>query len=71
MAGRQILPFTCSLGEELHTKSFSTSATPIFPGKAYSDYGFIAVLGLAQRLKIDLFPITWQALRDPIGQSRV
>ncbi|KAF2685426.1 TPR-like protein [Lentithecium fluviatile CBS 122367] len=70
MAGRQILPSTRSLEADPYTKSFGTSATPAYPGGAYSDYGFIAVLGLAQRLKIDLLPITWQALRGLIGQSR-
>jgi hypothetical protein len=70
MAGCQILPSTRSLEADPYTKSFGTSATPSCLGNVYSDYGFIAVLGLAQRLKIDLLPITWQALRGLVGQSR-
>lgn len=53
-----------------YTTRLGASATPACPGNAYSDYGFIAVLGLAQRLKIDLLPITWQALLGLVGQSR-
>lgn len=70
MADGQLLASTRSHEASIHAKSFGTSATPAYLGKAYSDYGFIAVLGLAQRLKIDLLPITWQALRGLIGQSR-
>lgn len=73
MANVQNLPSIChsiSLETDPHTKRFGASATPTYPGKAYADYGFIAVLGLAQRLKIDFLPITWQALRGLIGQSR-
>lgn len=63
-------PVSSSLEAGSHMKCFDASATPAYPGGAYSDYGFIAVLGLAQRLKIDLLPITWKALLGPIGQSR-
>ncbi|KAF2808305.1 kinase-like protein [Mytilinidion resinicola] len=65
-----MLASTRSYEASTHTKTFGASATPTYSGNAYSDYGFIAVLGLAQRLKIDLLPITWQALLGLIGQSR-
>jgi hypothetical protein len=73
MAELQNLPsFSCSnsLEVDLHTTLFGASATPVNPGDACSDYGFIAVLGLAQRLKIDLLPITWQVLLGLVGKSR-
>ena len=69
MADYQIFPSSRSLEEDPLTTRFGASATPVYPGKDYSDYGFIAVLGLAQRLNIDLLPITWQAPLGPIGQG--
>jgi len=69
MADVQILPSIRSLESHPHTIRFGASATPAYPGDAYSDYGFIAVLGLAQRLKIDLLPITWQAPLGCIGRG--
>lgn len=53
-----------------YTTCFGASAISAYPGDDYSDYCFIAVLGLAQRLKIDLLPITWQAQLGLVGQSR-
>lgn len=47
---------------ELSVKLFNSAAQP-------EDYGFIAVLALAQRLKIPFLPITWQALRDDLGRG--
>lgn len=69
MADVQILPSSRSLGSDPHTTSFSASATLVYPGEEYSSYGFIAVLGLAQRLNIDLLPITWQVPLGHIGQG--
>jgi hypothetical protein len=61
-------PYTKCFGT--YTTCFGTSATPVSTGGAYSDYGFIAMLGLAQQLKIDLLPITWQVILGLIGQSQ-
>lgn len=63
-------PVSYSLEADPHVACFGANATSTYPGGAYSDYGFISVLGLAQRLKIDLLPITWQALLGLVGQSR-
>ncbi|KAH8587931.1 kinase-like domain-containing protein [Bisporella sp. PMI_857] len=52
-----------------YTTQFLRSATVSNPSDQFSNYDFIAVLGLAQRLGIDFLPITWQAARDPIGMG--
>lgn len=70
MAGVQVLPSTHSLEADPCKTLFGTSAAPAYPGNHYSDYGFIDVLGLAQRLKLDLLPITWQTPLGIVGQSR-
>ena len=54
-----------SLATNHNTKVLGPSAAPVRALERYSGYGFIAVLGLAQRLNIDFLPITWQA---PLGQ---
>ena len=64
-----LLPFSCSLEADSHTTRFSASATLVRLGGYYSEYSFIAVLGLAQRLKIDLLPITWQAPLGRLGRG--
>ena len=69
MADDQILPSSRSLGADPHTTRFGASATLVYPGEDYSDYGFIAVLGLVQRLKIDILPITWQATLGHLGRG--
>lgn len=70
MADVQILPSTHSLESDQHTTRLGPNATLVCPGEAYSNYDFIAVLGLAQQLKINLLPITWQDSLGLIGQSR-
>ncbi|KAF2800340.1 kinase-like protein [Melanomma pulvis-pyrius CBS 109.77] len=66
----QNLPCSDSPESDPHITRLGASATSAYPGEDYSDYGLIAVLGLAQRLKIDLLPITWQAILGLAGQSR-
>ena len=54
--------------------SFPPSATSVRPAAQYEDYGFIALLGLAQRLHINFLPITWQSALGLVGeggQSRI
>ena len=41
------------------------------PVEAYSDYGFIAVLALTQRLIIDLLPMTWQVRLGSLGRGGI
>jgi hypothetical protein len=55
-----------SFSTDLHSTS---SATPVLPAAQYADYGFIAVLALAQRLRIDFLPITLQAPLDILGRG--
>lgn len=54
-----------SLASNPSTKKFGSSAGPVHASKKYADYGFIAILGLAQRLHVRFLPITWQV---PLGQ---
>ena len=54
-----------SLASNPSTKKFGSSAKPVHASEKYADYGFIALLGLAQRLHVRFLPITWQA---PLGQ---
>lgn len=65
------LPSACSssAATDPYIKRFSESARRVRPGEAYSDYGFIAVLALIQRLMIDLLPITWQAALGSLGRG--
>lgn len=49
--------------------TFSPSATVYRPAAQHADYGLIAILGLAQRLRIDLLPITWQTALGPVGEG--
>ncbi|KAL8724888.1 MAG: hypothetical protein Q9166_007692 [cf. Caloplaca sp. 2 TL-2023] len=58
-----------SLGDDLYTKSFGPSATSTRTSSQYTNYGFLAVLGLAQRLHIRFLPITWQAALGRIGRG--
>src|SRR5271155_2395565 len=48
---------------------FTESALPANLTGQYADYGLIAVLALAQRLRIDFIPITWQAALGSIGEG--
>jgi hypothetical protein len=58
-----------SLATDPYTTRFGASARHVHPAEACSDYGFIAVLALIQRLEIDLLPITWQAALDSLGKG--
>ena len=58
-----------SLASDHNTKTLGPSATPACAAKQYADYGFIAILGLAQRLKIRFLTITWQAPLGRIGKG--
>ena len=58
-----------SLGDDPSIKSFGPSATSIYTSSQYTNYSFIAVLGLAQRLRIRFLPITWQAALGPVGKG--
>lgn len=49
--------------------SLHRSASAADASSRYNDYGFIAVLGLAQRLRIDFLPITWQAVLESLEQD--
>lgn len=51
------------------TTHLTSGATPENPSTQYSDYGFIAMLALAQRLHIHFLPITWQAALGPVGEG--
>jgi Protein tyrosine and serine/threonine kinase len=48
---------------------FGESAKPTRILSQFANYGFIAVLGLAQRLHIRFLPITWQTAIDPFGKG--
>lgn len=57
------------MASDYNTKIFGSSATPVLASEQYADYGFVAVLGLAQRLHIRFLPITWQAALGRIGKG--
>jgi hypothetical protein len=65
------LPSACSssVATDPYITRFSVSARRVRPVEAYSDYGFIAVLALIQRLMIDLLPMTWQAALGSLGRG--
>jgi hypothetical protein len=48
---------------------FTQSAIPSNPAARYADYGFIAVLALAQRLGIEFLPVTWQERLGLVGKG--
>ena len=58
-----------SLASDCNTTIFGLSARPVHASERYADYGFIAILGLAQRLHIPFLPVTWQAARGQIGMG--
>ena len=58
-----------SLASDYNTKIFGSSATRVLASEQYADYGFIAFLGLAQRLHVRFLPITWQAALGRIGEG--
>lgn len=58
-----------SLASDNNIKVFGLSTKPVHASKQYTDYSFIALLGLAQRLRIRFLPITWQAALGRIGMG--
>lgn len=51
-----------------------TSATTASSTSLNADYGFISLLGLAQRLGVNFLPLTWQAARGALnsgGQAKI
>lgn len=58
-----------SLMSNHNTKVLGRSAAPVRASERYSGYGFVAVLGLAQRLHIGFLPITWHEPLGPIGKG--
>jgi len=58
-----------SLASDPYTKQFYPSAALACPAEEYTNYGFIAVLGLAQRLCLEFLPITWQEPLDMVGRG--
>lgn len=61
--------FSRSLASDSNTKVLGSSATPVHASEQYEEYGFIAVLGLAQRLQVRFLPITWQAGLGSLGEG--
>ena len=49
------------------SKSLDSSISLIQSNQPFQGYGFIAFLGLIQRLKIDVLPIAWQTQRGRVG----
>jgi serine/threonine protein kinase len=58
-----------SLVTDAYSKQFGSSATPIHPPEQWTDYSFLAFLGLAQRLHVDFLPITWQGSLGLLGRG--
>lgn len=58
-----------SLVSKPNTKVLGPSAVLVRASERYSDYSFIAFLGLAQRLKVDFLPVIWQAPLGRIGRG--
>ena len=58
-----------SLASDYYTKVFASGARPVHASEQYADYGFIAVLGLAQRMGVRFLPITWQTALGRIGKG--
>lgn len=58
-----------SLYESNSITTFSQSSRPSRPADQYADYGFIAVLALAQRLHVSFLPLTWQAALPELGKG--
>jgi serine/threonine protein kinase len=50
--------------------NFSQSATSAQTNSLDSHHDFISFLAIAQRLKIDFLPITWQPALDRVGEGR-
>ena len=70
MNNRGLIPINDnSLATDSNTTKLGPSAKPIHASEKYAGYGFIAVLGLIQRLRIPFLPITWQAPLGRIGRG--
>lgn len=61
--------FFSSLASDYNTKVFDSSVRPVRASEQYAEYGFIAVLGLAQRLHVRFLPIQWQKALGQIGKG--
>ena len=62
-------PHSDSLESDSYTTRLGASASLVCPVEDYAGYSFIAMLGLVQRLKIDILPITWQASLGRLGRG--
>lgn len=54
---------------ESQIAEFGRSASSVSQSAENADYGFVALLGLAQRLRVDLLPLTWQAARGSLEED--
>lgn len=70
MVDVDLLPSTASLLAKSGNTNLGASAILVTAVKDFSDFCLISVLGLAQRLNIDILPITWQDSSFPLGQGR-
>lgn len=61
--------WSSSLESDYNSTTVGSSARPVRASSRYRNYGFIAVLGLAQRLHIPFLPITWQPARGRLGSG--
>lgn len=50
-------------------KVFDASARVLHASNQYAGYGFIALLGLAQRLQVNFLPPTWHAIASVFGKG--
>jgi hypothetical protein len=69
MTDVQILPSSRSLELDLQSKDVAADAKDSNSQEVYSDFGFIALLGLIQRLGINILPIAPDSLLSGLGQG--
>lgn len=60
---------TRSSQAESQTTEFLLSASSTSASAENADYGFLALLGLAQRLRVDLLPLTYQVARGSLDEG--
>ena len=60
---------TRSFQAESQITEFRQSASPASQSAENADYGFIALLSLVQRLRVDFLPLTWQAARGSLEED--
>ena len=60
---------TRSSQAESQITEFRQSASSASQSAENADYGFVALLGLAQRLRVDFLPLTWQAARGSLEED--